>query len=162
MLSSERSLPTVPKSSVSTEEQQCKPLLLPKLTMRSLPVPAHSAGSNDIGSAAALTSTYWWWFSMYHSTGNYHGHRADSKTPPGRLGCQFKCRTAAKVTGLLPYGQPGTQGRAALHTGRTSGQGWSEHRLILRARWEAWGLQTCNNLLSLCFWGKQSKPSDYF
>lgn len=33
--------------------------------------------------------------------------RADSKAPPGTLGCQLQHGTAAKVTGLLPYGQPG-------------------------------------------------------
>lgn len=35
-------------------------------------------------------------------------HRVDSKTPPGMLGCQLQHGKSPKVTGLLPYGQPGT------------------------------------------------------
>ena len=49
--------------------------------------------------------------------------RADSKTPPGALGCQQQRGTAAKVTGLPPYGQPGsTQESRSADTCHTSGQ----------------------------------------
>lgn len=64
-------------------------------------------------------------------------HRVDSKTPPGMLGCQLQCGTAAKVTGLLPYGQPGSTGKSSFaYTHHTSGQGFSDHRLVLRASTE--------------------------
>lgn len=86
--------------------------------------------------------------------------RLDSKTPPGTLGCQLQCSTTAKVTGLLPYGQPGNAEQSCCadrHTGHTSGQNWPEHRLFprgTRGDKEGGGLSTVTNLLALLLEGQ--------
>lgn len=57
--------------------------------------------------------------------------REDSKAPPGTLGCQLQRGAAAKVTGLLPYGQAGsTEQSCSADTCHTSGPNRPEHRLF--------------------------------
>lgn len=80
--------------------------------------------------------------------------RVDSKTPPGTLGCQLQRGTAAKVTGLLPYGQAGSPEQScSADTCHTSGPHWPEYRPVSRstkgARREVWGVSTVTNTLVL-------------
>lgn len=98
-----------------------------------------------------------WQLSPVHADGDFQSIivleiiivcRVDSKTPPGTLGCQHQHGTAAKVTGLLPYGQPGsTQQSCSADTGHTSGQNWLILWTTKEARWEAWGVSTVTHLL---------------
>lgn len=135
-------------SFTSTKHQEREPPILPKLTMIFFPLFSH-IHTTLVPKALAM-----WQLSPVNTDSDFQYItaleiiifcRVDSKTPPGTLGCQLQRGTAAKVTGLLPYGQPGrAQQSCSADTHTTSGQSWSDHRLVLwvtkGARWEAWGV----------------------